>query len=79
MSEHTLTTEITPEGVKITSKVYGHVATLARVPEGECMGGTWAIEWTNDCIGWGPIWRVSMRAAEFTVLSYVYELEATGH
>lgn len=69
-----------PDGsIVLRDHVYGHVATLTKVPPGEVMENTWLITWTNDSIGWGPMWRVSRKAAEFTVVSYVYELEATGH
>jgi hypothetical protein len=69
---------LTVQDREIRDHLYGRIATVSRVPDGECMGGTWLITWNNDTLDWGPVWRTSILAAYCTALAYVYELEASG-
>lgn len=79
MNQRTLKPRLGNGIIEYCDEIYGHVATISKVPDGQCMGGMHLITWNNDCLGWGPMWKHSLKAAEYIILAYVHELEEAGH
>ncbi len=71
MTDITLQTELTSEGVKV-----GDLALITK----ESSAHDWVVNFSNDCIGFGDQKAfASLQAAEYYVLAFAYELRETGH
>lgn len=71
-----LTTLFREDGVHVHHAVYGHIATIRR----DIHGNVWLIDDLDNTISFPFATEyASLKAAEYSLLAFTYELAATGH